>query len=102
MKDRVRIIKIDIDKNQAFAQELGIRGVPTVQLYQNGELKWSASGVQTLATLREQVDAISRSEERRVGKECRAGWLWQSYRKKEQLRTRSRKKMCSCSEIHRK
>jgi len=59
MKDRVRIIKIDIDKNQAFAQELGIRGVPTVQLYQNGELKWSASGVQTLATLREQVDAIS-------------------------------------------
>src|SRR5690625_5057461 len=59
MKDRVRSIKIEIDKNQAFAQELGSRGVPTVQLYQNGELKWSASGVQTLATLREQVDAIS-------------------------------------------
>lgn len=59
MKDKVRIIKIDIDKNQGFANELGIRGVPTVQLYQNGEMKWSASGVQTLETLREQVNALS-------------------------------------------
>ncbi|MBY5958254.1 thioredoxin family protein [Membranicola marinus] len=59
MKDKVRIVKIDIDKNEAFANEMGIRGVPTVHLYQKGELKWSASGVQSLETLKNQVEAIS-------------------------------------------
>lgn len=59
MKGKVRIIKIDIDKNQGFATEMGIRGVPTVHLYQNGDLKWSASGVQTINTLREQVNALA-------------------------------------------
>lgn len=59
MKEKVRIVKIDIDKNEAFANEMGIRGVPTVHLYQKGELKWSASGVQSLETLKNQVEAIS-------------------------------------------
>lgn len=59
MKDKVRIIKIDIDKNEAFANEMGVRGVPTVHLYQKGDLKWSASGVQSLETLKNQVEAIS-------------------------------------------
>lgn len=58
MKEKIRVIKIDIDKNQSFANELGIRGVPTVHIYQNGDLKWSASGVQSLETLKNQVNAL--------------------------------------------
>ncbi len=58
MKDKVRVIKIDIDKNQAFANEMGIRGVPTVHIYQKGDLKWSASGVQSLETLKSQVKVL--------------------------------------------
>ncbi len=58
MKDKVRVVKIDIDKNESFANELGIRGVPTVHLYQKGDLKWSASGVQSLETLKGQVEAL--------------------------------------------
>lgn len=58
MKEDVRIVKIDIDKNQEFAGQMGIRGVPTVHLYQKGELKWSASGVQTLSTLRNQFRSL--------------------------------------------
>ncbi len=43
--DQVNIIKVDIDKNQKFAQKHNVMGVPTVMIYQNGEIKWRQSGV---------------------------------------------------------
>lgn len=42
---KVRVLKIDVDKNQVLANNLGIRGVPTLMIYQNGALKWRQSGV---------------------------------------------------------
>ncbi|RYZ54865.1 MAG: thioredoxin [Sphingobacteriales bacterium] len=43
--DRATIIKIDVDRNQEVAQSLGIQGVPTLIIFQHGELKWRQSGV---------------------------------------------------------
>lgn len=43
--DNVRIVKIDVDKNQPLAGSLGVRGVPTLILYKNGEKVWRQSGV---------------------------------------------------------
>ncbi len=43
--DRVRIIKIDVDKNQAIAQKLQVRNVPTLVIYKNGEQKYRQAGV---------------------------------------------------------
>lgn len=43
--DALRIIKIDVDKNQELAAKLQIQGVPTLALYKAGQLMWRQSGV---------------------------------------------------------
>ena len=45
MKDEVTILKVDVDKNQAIAQKLQIRGVPTLVMYKSGKQLWRQSGV---------------------------------------------------------
>ncbi|WGK95728.1 thioredoxin [Flavobacterium keumense] len=43
--ERISIIKIDVDKNQAVATQYQVRGVPTMILFQNGKPLWRQSGV---------------------------------------------------------
>ncbi len=44
--DKVRIIKIDVDRNQQLASELNVSSVPTIALFHKGEIKWRQPGVQ--------------------------------------------------------
>ncbi|APZ45358.1 thioredoxin [Polaribacter reichenbachii] len=43
--DKISIIKIDVDKNQALAAKYQVRGVPTLILYKSGKQVWKQSGV---------------------------------------------------------
>lgn len=49
--DAIRLVKIDVDKNQKISQSQGVRAMPTTIIYQNGEEKFRASGVQSIGTL---------------------------------------------------
>ena len=44
--DKVRIIKIDVDKNQKLAAELNVSSIPTLAIFHKGEIKWRQAGVQ--------------------------------------------------------
>ena len=58
IKDKVRVIKIDIDKNQSLATKLQVRGVPTLILYKAGEQLWRQSGVMSKHQLLSAIDPL--------------------------------------------
>ncbi len=43
--DGIKILKIDTERNQQLSGSLGIRSIPTLILFKNGEIVWRQSGV---------------------------------------------------------
>lgn len=50
--DRIRILKIDVDKHQDIAMQYQIRSVPTLMLFRNGQRLWQQSGALPLSELK--------------------------------------------------
>ena len=42
---KVKILKVDVDKNPLAASRFQVRGVPTLVLFSKGEMVWRQSGV---------------------------------------------------------
>jgi len=49
--ERVKIIKIDVDQNQAIASKYQIQSVPTLMIFKNGTIIHKQAGVHTKAQL---------------------------------------------------
>ena len=47
MTDKIRIIKIDVDRNPELSQKYNIRSVPSLMLFQEGRICWHGIGVVT-------------------------------------------------------
>jgi thioredoxin 1 len=55
MGSQVRILKIDVDKNQEVADKFKVRGVPTFILFKKGEILWRQSGGMDINTLKNKI-----------------------------------------------
>lgn len=54
--DRIRIIKIDVDKYGDTAMQYGIQSVPTLMLFRQSEVLWRGSGALSRADLLATID----------------------------------------------
>jgi thioredoxin 1 len=52
--DKVRIVKIDVDKNLDLATDMKVLGVPMLMVFKNGEELWREAGVKS----KEQLKAV--------------------------------------------
>ncbi|TXC85245.1 thioredoxin [Luteibaculum oceani] len=53
--NKIKILKINVDKNPKAAAAYNVRGVPTLIFYHRGEIKWRKSGVIPLPELKKMV-----------------------------------------------
>lgn len=51
------IAKVDVDANQEFAAKYGVRNIPTVLVFKNGEVVEKQVGVAPKATYAQKIDA---------------------------------------------
>ena len=58
--DRIRIIKVDVDKYGVTANQYGIQSVPTLMLFRHGEVLWRTSGVVQKSELLSTIDPFLR------------------------------------------
>ncbi len=50
--DSIRIVKLDVDKNEALAAAYRIQSVPTLMLFRSGQVVWRQSGALRLNDLK--------------------------------------------------
>jgi thioredoxin 1 len=49
--EKLRVIKVDIDKNPQAAQAYGVQSVPTLMLFRKGRQLWRQSGAMSASKL---------------------------------------------------
>ena len=58
MGDDIRILKVDVDKNEALSMQYRIQSVPTLMLFKKGEMLWRQSGAMSLNDLMQKVSQL--------------------------------------------
>ncbi|MBK8193581.1 MAG: thioredoxin [Lewinellaceae bacterium] len=61
MGDRVRIVKIDVDKNTDLAVRMKVMGVPMFVVYKNGRELWRQAGALPKDMLRKAIEAAEKA-----------------------------------------
>lgn len=59
MGQKVKIIKVNVDKNPQAAQVYQVQGVPTFILFKNGKSVWRQSGAMPINVLEQAIDKNS-------------------------------------------
>ena len=54
--DSIRIVKLDVDKNETLANAYRIQSVPTLMLFRSGQVVWRQSGALRLYDLKSVIN----------------------------------------------
>lgn len=54
--DKVKIAKVNVDENQSMAAQLGVRGIPALFLFKNGQVVSNKTGAAPKAALKGWID----------------------------------------------
>ena len=54
--DSIRIVKLDVDKNETLANAYRIQSVPTLMLFRSGQVVWRQSGALRLNDLQSVIN----------------------------------------------
>jgi thioredoxin 1 len=60
MGDKVKVIKINVDKNQNAAALYKVQSIPTLILFQNGQIKWRQAGALSLGQLEATINQFAK------------------------------------------
>jgi thioredoxin 1 len=55
---KVKVIKVDVDKNPAAAQQFRVQGIPTLILFHKGQPVWRQSGVVPAQQLSQAIGSV--------------------------------------------
>ena len=56
MDGKVKIVKVDVDENPNSAAQLGVRGIPALFIFKNGEVVSNKSGAAPKASLQSWIE----------------------------------------------
>lgn len=55
LQGKARVLKIDVDKNQALATQFQVQAVPTFLIFKNGQVVWRKAGGTDKMTMMQQL-----------------------------------------------
>ena len=58
MGEKLKIVKIDTEKNQQLSANMSIRSIPTMVLYKNGEQVWQQPGAMSMLALKNKIESF--------------------------------------------
>lgn len=58
MGDDIRILKVDVDKNEALSMQYRIQSVPTLMFFKKREMLWRQSGAMSLNDLMQKISQL--------------------------------------------
>ena len=62
MVDRVRILKVDVDKSPLVSSVYNVTSVPTLMVFQKGNILWRQSGVLPAGALQKIINQLTEQE----------------------------------------
>lgn len=55
---KLKVVKIDVDRNQAAAQQFRVQSIPTLILFHKGQAVWRQAGVVPAAQISQAVQGV--------------------------------------------